>query len=194
MVKTTHLSGWVLFHTDPDESVDRDLLHKWLNTKYYRIAREENYRHIQPKVIVEEFFSEDGLSMPKNYKLFCFHGVPKLIQVDSDRSGEHMRNFYDMRWNRLPMTCRYPAGPEDGKRPLLEEISEIASLVASAFSLVCVDLYASQTRVCVGELAFCPEGANAPFLPDAADIELARLFGPDYYLGTKACAEAWTAG
>ena len=191
VVKPTHLSGSVLFHTDPDETIDRNLLRAWLNKGYYRGSRETNYRYLRPKIIVEEFLSEDGVSVPKDYKLFCFHGVPKLIQVDSDRFGEHTRNFYDMRWNRLPMTYHYPAGPEDEKPPLLEEMSEIASLLAPAFSFVPVDLYASRTRVCAGELTFCPEGANAPILPNAADIELAKLFDPDYRLDGKACAEAW---
>jgi hypothetical protein len=194
VLKPTHLSGPVSFHTEPDEPVDRALLRKWLNTERYRGTREANYRHLQPKIIVEEFFSEDDRPVPKDYKLFCFHGVSKLVQVDDGRFDRHTRNFYDMRWNRLPLTYRYPAGPEDEQPPLLEEMSKVASQLSSAFSFVRVDLYASRTRVCVGELTFCPEGANAPFLPDAADIELAKLFDPDYRLDARACAEAWAAG
>lgn len=193
VVKPTHLSGAALFHTDADQTIDRDLLRAWLNGGYYRGSREANYRYLRPKIIVEEFLSEDGLSVPKDYKLFCFHGVPKLIQVDSGRFGEHTRNFYDMRWNRLPMTYHYPSGSEDEEPLLLEEMSQVASRLASGFSFVRVDLYASRTRICAGELTFCPEGANAPLLPGAADIELAKLFDPDYRLDAKACAEAWAA-
>ena len=194
VLKPTHLSGPVLFHTNPDEAVDRDLLRKWLNTERYRSTREANYRHLQPKIIVEEFFSEDGETVPKDYKLFCFGGVPKMIQVDSDRFGEHTRNFYDTDWNRLPMTFRYPAGPEDERPPLLEEMLDVASRLASRFSFVRVDLYATGAEVRAGELTFCPEGANAPILPEAADIELAKLFDPDYRLDARACAAAWAQG
>ena len=194
VLKPTHLSGPVLFHTDPDKDIDRDLLCEWLKKERYSSTREANYRHLQPKIIIEEFFSQDGLPVPKDYKLFCFHGAPKLIQVDDGRFGHHTRNFYDMSWNRLPVTFRYPAGPEDEKPPLLKEMWKIASLLASAFSFVRVDLFASRTRVRVGELTFCPEGANAPLLPDAADIEFAKLFDPDYRLDARACAEAWTKG
>ena len=194
VVKPTHLSGPVLFHTDPDETIDRDLLYAWLNRERYSSTREANYRYLQPKIIVEEFFSEDGASAPKDYKLFCFYGVPKLIQVDDGRFHRHTRNFYDVRWKRLPVTYRYPAGPEDEEPPLLEEMLSVVSRLAAKFSFVRVDLYASRTRVCVGELTFCPEGANAPFLPDAADIELGKLFDPDYRLDAGACAEAWAEG
>ena len=181
------------FHTNPDETVDRGLLHAWLNTERYSSTREANYRYLRPKIIVEEFFSEDRFPVPKDYKLFCCHGVPKMIQVDDGRFERHRRNFYDMSWNRLPMTYRYPAGPEDEEPPLLKEMSKIAEQLASAFSFVRVDLYTNRTRICVGELTFCPEGANASFLPPAADIELAKLFDPDYRLDARACAEAWAA-
>ncbi|MYE03210.1 MAG: hypothetical protein F4Y03_18435 [Alphaproteobacteria bacterium] len=115
---------------------------------------------------------------------------PKTIQVDSDRFGEHTRNFYDIGWNRLPMTFRYPGGPEDERPPVLEEMQSVAARLASRFSFVRVDLYASRARVRAGELTFCPEDANAPIVPPAADIELARLFEPDYRLDARACAEA----
>ncbi len=194
VLKPTHLSGAVLFCTEKSQIIDRNLLHMWLNTNYYHISREVNYRYLRPKIIIEEFLSEDDCSIPKDYKFFCFHGAPKLIQLDEGRFGHHTRNFYDMRWNRLPMTYGYPSGPENNVPPLLEEMSEIASRLAEPFSFVRVDLYASRVGIRVGELTFCPEGANAPILPHVADIELARLFDPDYQLDGKACAEVWAAG
>ena len=88
------------------------------------------------------------------------------------------------------MTFRYPGGPEDERPPVLEEMQSVAARLASRFSFVRVDLYASRARVRAGELTFCPEDANAPIVPPAADIELARLFEPDYRLDARACAEA----
>ena len=194
VLKPTHLSGPVLFHTDPDEDIDRDLLCEWLKKERYSSTREANYRFLRPKIIVEEFLSEDGVSVPKDYKLFCFHGVPKMIQVDSGRFGEHTRNFLDIGWNRLPLTFRYPNGIEDEIPLRLREMIHVAERLSSQFPFVRVDLYASQTRVCVGELTFCPEGANAPILPEAADIELAKLFDSNYRLDARTCTEAWAKG
>ena len=191
VVKPTHLSGRVMFHTDPNETIDPDLLVTWLNTEWYKGTREANYRYLRPKIIVEEFFSQNDRSVPKDYKLFCFHGVPKLIQVDDGRFCHHTRNFYDMCWNRLPMTYSYQAGPDDEKPPRLQEMSEIASMLAAQFSFVRVDLYANQTQVCVGELTLCPQGANEPIFPAAADIELANLFESNYRLDANLCAKAW---
>lgn len=191
VLKPTHLSGPVIFHTNPEKVIDRNLLCRWLVKERYRSTREGNYRYLRPKVIVEEFVSDDGMSVPKDYKFFCFHGVPKMIQVDSSRFENHTRNFYDIGWNLLPITFRYPCSRADERPQLLEEMTRVATRLASQFSFVRVDLYADQTRVLVGELTFCPEGANAPILPPSADIELAKLFDPDYRLDAGTCAEAW---
>ena len=195
VLKPTHLSGPVLFHTDPDEDIDRDLLFEWLKKERYTSTREANYRFLRPKVIVEEFLSEDGVSVPKDYKLFCFRGVPKMVQVDSDRFGEHTQNFYDLDWNRLPVTYGVPTGQEDDDKPrLLDEILTVSSKLCSPFSFVRVDLYVSETVIKAGELTFSPRGVNDLLLPPAADIELAKLFDPDYRLDARACAEAWANG
>ena len=192
VLKPTHLSGPVLFHTDPGEPLNRKMLLRWLEKKRYSGTREGNYRHLRPKVIVEEFLSDDGFTVPKDYKLFCFHGVPKLVQVDSDRFGEHTQNFYDPDWKRLPFTYGTPAGPEDDEKPAkLEEILRLSQQLASPFLFVRVDLYISEAVIRVGELTFVPQGANMRVQPEAADIELAKLFDPDYRLDARACAEAW---
>ena len=195
VVKPTHLSGAAMFCTVPEEPADRSLLRKWLATNYYVKSREANYRYLRPKIIVEEFFSEDGVSVPRDYKIFCFGGIPKLVQVDHGRFDHHTRNFYDTDWRRLPMSWHYPPGKEDDERPgALQEMLEVAARLSARFFFVRVDLYALSTGVRVGELTFCPGGANEVMLPDAADIELASLFYPDYRLDAQACAEAWEAG
>ncbi len=65
VLKPTHLSGPVMFLTDPDEPLDRETLAGWLCKERYRSTREGNYRGLQPKVIVEEFLSRDDVSVPK---------------------------------------------------------------------------------------------------------------------------------
>ncbi len=193
VVKPTHLSGSVIFHTDPDRPPDRDLLLKWLDTHYYgkRQSREGNYRHLRPKIIVEEFLSEDGVTVPKDYKLFCFHGVPKLVQVDCGRFQEHRRNLYDDQWARLPVTYAHPNGGVDQRPAKLAEMLTIAAQLAAGFSFVRVDLYVASQGVRVGELTFCPGGANEVLAPAAADIALGKLFDPGYRLDARSCAEAW---
>ena len=83
ILKPTHSSGQAVICADQSGSLDREKLGRWLYINYYYLSREQNYRHLVPKIIVEEFFSKDGQTVPDDYKIFCFRGVPKLIQVDS---------------------------------------------------------------------------------------------------------------
>ncbi len=176
VIKPTHASGQVVFRWEADEPVDRDMLRAWLRLDHYRSSRESNYRHLTPKIIVEEFLSEDGITVPKDYKLYCFHGVPKMIQVTPNRFGNHNENYYDPDWNRLPMTFGYPNGTDDERPSRIDEMLDIAARLAEPFPFVRVDLYASRTWVRVGELTFCPTGARARIHPDSADLNLGRLF------------------
>ena len=177
VVKPTHMSGPVLICVDRDTPVDRGLLKHWLRQDYYRQSREENYRFLQPKIIVEEFFSEDGLTLPRDYKVFCFHGCPKLIEVDADRFRNHTRSFYDTEWRRLGVTVKYPAGRHDDARPRnLDRMLHVARELSKPFSSIRVDLYAHDREVRVGELTNCHGGGGEAVHPRAAERWLGDLF------------------
>ena len=76
--------GRVLLQMTPDDLLNRDLLKAWLRYDYYRNTREQNYKYLTPKVIIEEFITDDGKNPVPDYKISCFGGVPQLIQVDLD--------------------------------------------------------------------------------------------------------------
>ena len=71
------------------------------------------------KIIVEEFFSEDGHTVPKDYKFFCFRGAPQIIQVDTDRFSNQFQNFHDTGWNRIPVVALYQGKEQDDDNPVL---------------------------------------------------------------------------
>ena len=177
VLKPTHLSGPVIFVTDPRQALDRETLKSWFTLDYYRGSREQNYKYLRPKVIVEEFFSEDGYTVPSDYKIFCFSGVPKIIQVDSDRHTRHSRNFYDTHWNRLRFTFQYPEKLEDDVMPAqLGKMLDIAMRLSRPFSFIRVDMYTNGSEIRVGELTNCPGSAGEKVIPPTAEFELGKLF------------------
>ena len=101
VIKPTHSSGQALICADSREPPDLSVLWRWFHIDYYFEKREHNYRFLRPKIIVEEFFSTDGRSIPNDFKVFCFDGSPRFIQVDAGRFASHTRNLYDLSWNRL---------------------------------------------------------------------------------------------
>lgn len=177
VLKPTHASGQVIILTNPEQPLDRALLKSWLRLDYYADKREHNGKYLRPKIIVEAYFSDAGEITPKDYKVFCFNGVPEVIQVDADRYGDHTQNFYDRSWNRLSCAYHVPNRPEDDPRPdSLENMLDVAARLSRPFSFIRVDLYTDGSEVKVGELTNLPNAANASFKPVEFDNMMGGLF------------------
>lgn len=177
VAKPTHSSGQVAICADASVSLDRDRLARWFSIDHYLRSREHNYRYLVPKIIVEEFFSEDGRTVPDDYKIYCFRGVPKFVQVDSDRFTGHTQNLYDTSWVRIPATLLAPGREKDDPKPaLLDDMLGMARRLSAPFPFVRVDLYATEREIRVGELTFVPNSAGAPLTPPEAEFTLGAYF------------------
>ena len=176
VVKPTHLSGEAIIVPQSSALVDRTTLKRWLREDYFRRSRESNYRNLNPKIIVEEFVSADQLTPPDDYKILCYNGHPKFIQVDSGRFNRHTRNLYDPAWNRLPVCFGFPGRDIADLRPdTLTEMLTIARRLSANFKLLRVDFYTVGTRLVVGELTNCPDGGHGKIRPDGADKSLGSM-------------------
>lgn len=176
VIKPSHLSGQVQFCHENADELDRATMRDWLDTHFYQHSREQNYRHLRPKILVEEFFSENELAVPNDYKVYCYEGTPKFIQVDSGRFVNHSRNLYGTSWKRLPWSLMYPAREEDDPPPAqLEHMLEIAARLSAPFNFMRVDMFANSSEVKVGELTSCPESARGRISPPAGEYALGRL-------------------
>ena len=177
ILKPTHSSGQQMICADRSGSLDREKLGRWFSINYYSRSREQNYRHLIPKIIVEEFFSKDGRTVPDDYKVFCFRGVPKFIQVDSGRFSQHTRNLYDTSWIRLPVTFVYPNSMKDDPKPaLLGKMLHVARELSAPFPFVRVDMYSTESELRVGELTFFPKSATGSLRPAEAEFTLGKHF------------------
>ncbi len=163
-IKPTHMSGRVILRKQ-DGPIDFEEVGKWLRTTYYnRTTRETNYKTLKPKVIVEPLIFDS--TNPTDYKIFCYMGKPKLIQVDIDRYIEHTEKFYDPGWNEMPFSIHFPRSRRTIEKPNnLSQMLTVASLLSSHFNFVRVDLYSNGEDCLVGELTNCPGGATG-FVPN----------------------------
>ena len=57
------------------------------------------YRNIRPRVLFEELLTDGTGAAPRDFKFFMFDGQCELIQVDSDRFGDHRRDLYSPSWD-----------------------------------------------------------------------------------------------
>ncbi len=180
VVKPTHSGGRVKIYHDSPPLPDKAVMKEWLTHSFYRITREPSYRHLVPRIIVEEFFSKDGRTPPPDYKVFCFYGMPRFIEVVSNRLSDLTVDVYDVTWKRLPLKFSPPTSPaeENPQPPELEEMLDVAERLARGFSFVRVDLYALDGEVRVGELTHCPANGGIKMFPPSAERALAQLFHP----------------
>jgi hypothetical protein len=172
-MKPTQASSHVILRRG-GEPVDRERIKRWFELNYYRVGRERNYRRLRPKVIVEPLIFGD--TNVEDYKIFCFNGEPRMIQVDIDRYIDHTRKYFDTQWNELDFSIIYPRASAPVPRPAnLPEMLEVARRLSAQFSFVRVDLYSDGRETLVGEITNCSENAGGYFVPPAAERRASEL-------------------
>ena len=179
VVKATHGSGMTALVTG-DSPAERAAVvaraRRWLASRYWRKNGEWGYRHIRPRLLVEEFLDGGGGGVPPDWKWLCFGGRAALVQVDFDRFTGHVRNFYDPEGVPVPLRMYYPPGPEIALPPTFSAMRAVAERLAGEFDFVRVDLYALGERIVVGELTHYPTGGNKSFDPPEWDARLGALW------------------
>jgi hypothetical protein len=174
-IKPTHASSRVILRVD-NAPVDRERIKRWLTFNYYHLGREINYRDLEPKVIVEPLIF--GRTNVEDFKIFCWHGVPKFVQQDFDRHTRHTRKIFDIDWNEQDFSIIYPRASAPAPRPAtLQEMLNVARAISAPFSFVRVDLYTDDQSVLVGEITNCSANAGGFFLPRSAELHASeRMF------------------
>ena len=84
----------------------------WLKRKYYWMHREWPYKNVKPKIVCEKYMVDESGTELKDYKMYCFNGETKIIQVDYDRFNGHKRNLYNSKWEYVPTSIKYPSNPD----------------------------------------------------------------------------------
>lgn len=160
VIKATHGSGMNLIVINKDElNVNKTIvkLAKWLKAKYLPCYGEWFYDVVKPRIIVEKFLTDDNNSVPVDYKVFCFNGIPKFIDVHTSRFSDHKRNLYDLDWNLMKdksIGYKNDASAYIEKPKQLEQLLEYAKKLSSNFTHARVDFYISNEKIYFGEITF----------------------------------------
>jgi hypothetical protein len=184
VVKPTHGSGWYRLVTDKS-ALDRAALIEacsgWLKRNYHKETGEIAYKHIVPRILVEEFIDDGSGTAPIDYKLFVFGGTVELIQVDTGRLTDHRRRLYTPAWKKLDVRFEYDDVDGDVPRPPhLADMIAAAETVGRDWDFIRADFYDTATRVYFGELTMTPEGGRGRFHPKEFDCYLGTRWGkPD---------------
>ena len=183
VMKCTHNSGTGLCICRDKTMLDKESaienIRHGMKTSHYLGGREWPYKNVKPRIIVEQLMKDDNGEDLKDYKFYCFHGVPIYCQVIQGRSTQETIDFYDMDWNHQPFIGLNPSVSNaknlDEKPRNFEEMKKIASTLSENFKFARIDLYDIKGRVYFGEVTFFPFSGFGVFKPDSYDFKLGEL-------------------
>ncbi len=180
IIKTNHGSGWNIrctYKPDLDIYISTQKLTKWLNTNYYELSREWQYKNVKPKILIEKYIQGDDELDLVDYRIFCKNGIPQLVQTEIDTYSNHTRAFFDIEWHQLPFSYNYPITKKVVRKPRnFEEMMEISEKLTKDFHFCRVDFYNNDGNIIFGEMTFTPYSGFANFTPKEYDLKLGNLF------------------
>ncbi len=173
VLKPTHDSGSIVFCRDRkafDPVAAGKKLTNALKRNYYWIGRETPYKNVRPRLIAEPLMADNNEKNDlKDYKLYCFNGEVKMLQVDYDRFTNHHRNLYTPDWKFINAFIMYPNDPKHviPAPKALPQMLEIAGRLSAGLPFVRIDLYLIDEKIYVGEFTFFHEGGLGRIRPRA---------------------------
>ena len=178
VLKCTHDCGSVFFCRDKKTfDIKKAKVHfkKRLSRNFYWRSRQWVYKNIKPRIIAEKYLVDESGTELKDYKIFCFNGKPKYLEVHFDRFISHKRNLYTLQWEYLPVSLSYPTVPDIviSKPKPLELMLELAGKLSAGKIHVRVDMYVTNETIYFGEFTFYSFAGFERFEPPEWD----RKFG-----------------
>ena len=178
VIKLNTGSGYNIIVNDKEKvnklKIKKQLI-KWMKEDYYKIKKENQYKNIKKKILIEPYI-EDSSGKLQDYKFYCFDGKIEFIEVDFDRFSKHTMNFYDNDWNLLEVNKGNYKNYEGvfSKPENYNDMKEVVAKIANDFQFVRIDFYNVDGKIYFGELTFTPAGGLTPFKPIKKDIEYAK--------------------
>lgn len=189
VLKCNHDSGGLVICKDKKTLNMKNVkkkINNCLKDNFFYIGREYQYKNIRPRIICEQFISDNG-NIPVDYKIYCFNGKPDVILVCKDRfkndSHKAQYLYYDQLWNFLP----WNKGDEllenfNIEKPKnLDEMLRIAQKLSEDFVFARIDLYNIGGKIYFGEITLTP---NSGFDADITE-------NTDLYFGNKLEIPYW---
>lgn len=154
------------------------VLNRWLRTNYSTIYGELHYSGMTPRIICEPFLGSSEGDLPWDYKVHCFGGKARYIEVCSNRNKdghEASYNIYSPEGTPLPHMNH---GHSHSFFPLPESHKEMISAaerLANNIPYVRVDFFSINCHALLGEMTFTPAGCIDVDLTDYAQEVYGKL-------------------
>ena len=190
VLKCNHNSGLGMCICKDKSKLDIDKvrkeLRKGMEQDYFLTGREWPYKNVPRKIVCEQYM-DDGLGELKDYKFYCFYGIPRYCQVIADRTTNETIDFFDMDWIHQEFTGIHLPGhpfPHSTERiccpKSFAEMKENAATLSRDIPFSRIDFYEIAGEMYFGEITFYPASGFGTFAPEEWDTTLGNwLVLPD---------------
>ena len=178
VLKCTHDSGGLVICRDKstlDIAEAGKKINGCLKRNYFWGQREWPYKGIKPRIIAEEYLTDEYGCELKDYKFMMFGGKYKCAFVCSNRFHPDGLNvtFFDPDWQRLPFERKYHADPRELPKPeCYGKMVEMAQTLSKGMIFSRIDLYEANHKVYFGEITLYPGSGMELFDPPEWDKTL----------------------
>lgn len=174
VLKCTHDSEGLVIVKNKDQLdkiAAKEKINSALEQNFYYVGREWPYKNVRPRIIAEKYMEDHEDGELRDYKFFCFDGEPRIMYVASNRNSGHVNfDFYDMNFNHLDITQKYPNANIPLHKPkCFDEMICLARKLSKGFPHIRVDFYEVDGRVYFGEITFYSMSGLSPFKPKKWD-------------------------
>jgi hypothetical protein len=182
VAKPTHTYGVAVFRPEGGKLDHEEVskLSRSLEENLYLDGGEIQYRHPEPKIIVEEFIG-DPPAVPSDFKAHCHRGRFLTCSfVQGRHTDDPRRARFDRGGNRVKASVKSPWVDTGGRRvgqdfelpAAYPRLIEAAEKLSAPFEYVRVDLYLVGDDVYFGELTFSPGNCLFAMVPkELEDVE-----------------------
>ena len=179
VLKATHGSSFNIICKNKDKikwEKEKQKMNRWLKTNFFWHTREWVYKDIDPKIICEKYLKDKNNKPPDDYKIFCFNGEPKLIQVDFNKFSNPRRNYYeyDSGWQFIDAEVEFSNNPgvKISELKNLDKMLELSKILSDGFPHVRVDFYNIDGKIIFGELTFFHGSGIRSSRPESLKIKM----------------------
>lgn len=155
------------------------VLNKWRREDFFLIGREWCYKNNESRIICEKLLG-DGNAVPKDYKIYCFHGEPSYIAVFHGRfTPAPSQTIYNTAWEaqECVMDYHFARNISDIEPPpaCLDQMLWVAKVLSEDFIHVRVDFYIVDGQLYVGEMTFFNASGCTKMIPASQDYKIGKL-------------------
>lgn len=170
VIKCTHDSGGLVIVKDKKKLNIKEAkkkINKSLKKNYFYGTREWPYKDVKPRIIVEKYMEDKKNNTMRDYKFFCFNGVPKLMYISEGLENHKTASmsFYDMNFKLSDCKRKdyklldyMPDKPKN-----FDKMKKFAEILSKNIPHLRVDFYEINGELYFGELTFFTCSGFIPF-------------------------------